>query len=157
VILPDVAPGGTLKPICVSDQLVDVTVRLPSLIVPGLPNPEPVTCTEVLTGPPFGEKSLTKTFCNEKAMLVGTPPTVKVTEPDTAPVGMVAVINPSDHVTMDRLRLPNFKVLAPCVEPNPLPVICTWVPIAPPLGDIAEMTGLGKVNIKSMLLLIPFT
>jgi len=67
------------------------------------------------------------------------------------------VINVSDQLTIGASVVFNFKVLLPCVAPKPLPVICTWAPIGPALGETAEISGFGEVNMNSRLLCRPFT
>jgi hypothetical protein len=65
--------------------------------------------------------------------------------PVVAPVGIVIVILVSLHeLTVSAAPL-RVAMLLPCVEPNPLPVIATWLPILPVVADRLVITGAGDV------------
>jgi hypothetical protein len=61
--------------------------------------------------------------------------------PELAPVGIVIVIEVALHeFTVATVPL-NKTVLLPCVDPNPVPVMVTWLPTEPVVADTPEMTG----------------
>jgi hypothetical protein len=84
-------------------------------------------------------------------LLLVTPLEVTTTAPLLEATGTVAVICVSDQLTMAALLFAIFT--EPWTDPNPLPLICTWVPMGPDEGDSNVMTGLAVVNITSALLL----
>ena len=89
---------------------------------------------------------------NTSVEVLVTPPLVIATTPLVAVAGTVAVTSVSDQFTTVPTTLLNFTVLLPCVAPNPLPLICTWVDIGPEVGENEATKGLGMVNTVSWLL-----
>ncbi len=81
--------------------------------------------------------------------VLGTPPTVTCTGPLGAVAGTVTTICVSLQLTIEAAWPANVIVLAPCVAPNPLPLIWTWTPTGPSVGMSPAMTGFGMVNTKS--------
>jgi hypothetical protein len=105
--------------------------------------------TEVPLAPDVGERLEMDGgvgFVTVKATaLLAVPLTVTTTftAPFARPDGTVAVMEVPllpQFVTL-AVAVPNFTVLGPWVEPNPVPVMVTEVPVAPEVGDKLEMTG----------------
>src|SRR4030095_981529 len=82
--------------------------------------------------------------------LLGVLFTLTTTGPLVAPLGTEAVIDDCPHETTGAGTPEN--VTAPPVDgsPNPLPLITTWVPVVPPVGDSVEIrTSIGVVKVRS--------
>src|SRR5438128_12569046 len=90
-------------------------------------------------------------------VLLPTPPSVTFTGPLVAAEGTVATICASLQLFTVALVPLKVTVLVPCVSPKPLPLICTWVPTGPLVGDKLATIGLGKLNSTSWLLATPLT
>jgi hypothetical protein len=75
--------------------------------------------------------------------LLATPPTVITTFPVVVPHGAATVMLVAlQQVPQGSAVVPlNATVLAPCVEPKPVPAIVTVVPIDPELGDKLVIFG----------------
>jgi hypothetical protein len=63
--------------------------------------------------------------------------------PDVAPAGTVIVIVVPLHALMLTADPFSNTALPPCVPPNPLPEITTWLPIVPVVADTPVITGAG--------------
>jgi hypothetical protein len=63
--------------------------------------------------------------------------------PEVAPVGIVMMIEVLLHELIDAGALFNNTKLPPCEAPKPVPVINTWLPIAPVVAETLVMTGAG--------------
>ena len=129
----------------VSDQLMTVGLPPPisSWLLPCVaPNPEPVIVICVPTGPLEGKTAVTTGVITVKltVWLLPMPPTTTRTGPVVAKVGTVAVICVSDQDVAVAVVPLMVTVLVPCVEPNPLPLICTGVP-GSPLTGLNELTA----------------
>jgi hypothetical protein len=69
--------------------------------------------------------------------------TATANRPDTAPTGIVNVIELSlQEFTVTGASF-SVTMLLPCVAPNPEPEIVAWLPIAPPSGRTLEIAGAG--------------
>jgi hypothetical protein len=69
--------------------------------------------------------------------------TVTSSGPDVAPVGIVIVIPVLPHVLIVTGDPFNRTALFPCVAPNPVPVITTWLPTDPVVAETLVITGAG--------------
>src|SRR5712692_5773078 len=79
--------------------------------------------------------------------LLAAPLTVTTTlkaEPPGRPEGTVAVIEVELQLVVEATVVPNFTVLLPLVDPKPVPVMITEVPVAPEVGDRLEISGAAK-------------
>jgi hypothetical protein len=63
--------------------------------------------------------------------------------PDVAPAGIVVVIDVPLHVLIVTPAPFSSTVLPPCVPPNPVPAITTWLPIDPVVAETPVITGAG--------------
>ena len=63
--------------------------------------------------------------------------------PDVAEVEIVITIDVSLHELTSIGALLSVTALAPCVAPNPDPVITTWLPIAAVVAETLVMLGPG--------------
>ena len=94
---------------------------------------------------------------NEMFVLLFTPPTVTFTGPEVVVADeIVSKICVSDQLTTVSLTALIVIVLPLWVAPNPVPLICTWLPTGPLAGDNPVTTGFGIVNTTSRLLIAPF-
>src|SRR5689334_8322853 len=146
--LPVVAPDGTGTAMLVADQLVGVAVvplNLTVLVPCVAPKFVPVIVTDVPTGPLVGDKLVTvggRPTVNASPLL--TPPsTVTTTLPVVAPVGTGTTMLVADQLVGVAATPLKVTVLAPCVAPNPVPMIVTGVPTAPTAGLRLVSIGAG--------------
>jgi hypothetical protein len=143
VILPVVAPDGTVAVIFVDELTMNVADTPPNLTAVAPVKFVPLIVTDVPTGPLFGEKDV----------IVGAPPPVTlkfvelesvpagvVTEilPLLAPAGTVAVIFVSELIVNAADVPANFTDVAAV---NPEPLIVTDVPTGPLVGENEEIVG----------------
>jgi hypothetical protein len=146
--LPVVAPDGTGTAMLVADQLVGVAV-VPlnfTVLVPCVaPKFVPVIVTDVPTAPVVGDKlvMLGGTLTVNASPLLTPPSTVTTTLPVVAPVGTGTTMLVADQLVGVAATPLNVTVLAPCVAPNPVPVIVTGVPTAPTVGLRLVSIGAG--------------
>src|SRR5258708_33706270 len=63
--------------------------------------------------------------------------------PDVAPAGIVMLIDVPLQVLMATAAPFSNTALPPCIAPNPLPEITTWLPIDPVVAETAVITGAG--------------
>jgi hypothetical protein len=147
VILPVVAPAGTVAVIFVDELTVKVAETPANLTAVAPVKLVPLIVTEVPTGPLFGEKdvivgapvAVTLKFVE----LVSVPPGV-VTEifPVVAPTGTVAVIF-VEEFTVNVADVPlNLTAVAPV---KLVPVIVTVAPTGPLVGEKDVMCGAAPV------------
>jgi hypothetical protein len=66
--------------------------------------------------------------------------------PVVAPAGMVIVIDVLLHALIVTAEPFNRTALPPCVPPNPVPEITTWLPIDPVVADTPVITGAGAAT-----------
>jgi len=73
-------------------------------------------------------------------------------DPEVAPTGIVMLIDvPLQVFTVTAAPFSN-TALPPCIAPNPLPVITTWLPMDPVVAETAVITGAGAaVELTDML------
>jgi hypothetical protein len=162
VILPVVAPEGTVAVICVAETTVKVVaamlLNLTALVVKPVPLKfVPVIVTVLPIGPKVGE--------NEVIVGVGAVVTVKLVEltpvplgvvtligPVVAPVGTVAVICVDElTVKVDAATLLNETPVAPVKF---VPVITTDVPTTPDVGVNDVIVGAGPVPTVKFVALV---
>jgi hypothetical protein len=150
-ILPVVAPVGTGTTMLVADQLVgvaavplNVTVLVPCVA----PKFAPESVTDVPTGPLVGALlvSVGGTLTVNASPLLTPPSTVTTTLPVIAPVGTGTTMLVADQLVGAAAVPLKVTVLAPCVAPNPVPVIVTGVPIAPTVGPRLVSVGAGPAG-----------
>jgi len=143
--LPVIAVDGTVAVMLVALQaVIVVAVPLPNftVLVPWVePKPLPAMITLLPAAPEVGDRLAILTMVKFTPLLA-TPPTVTTTLPVVAPLGTVALM----LVALQRVNVVaaiplNFTVLVPWVDPKPVPVIVTTVPMVPDVGDKLVIDG----------------
>lgn len=153
VILPVVAPLGTLVVICVEVSTVKLALVPSNFTVTAPVKSVPVRTTVVPTGPVAGENEVivgAPTVTVKSVELVAVPfAVVTVILPVEAPAGTVALIL-VDEVTVKVAETPlNFTDEAPV---KPVPLIVTVVPTGPLFGENDEIVGGVGVTVKLLAL-----
>ncbi len=143
LIVPVVAPLGTVAVICVEELTVNVVALVPLNFTALAPvRFAPVIVTVVPTGPLAGEKLVIDgggITVKLDALMAVPPAVVTLIVPVVAPDGTVAVICVSElTVKLDALVPLKFTAVAPV---NAAPVMVTLVPIAPLVGEKLEIEG----------------
>ena len=144
VILPEVAPEGTVAVTCVEEFTVNVVAEVPLNLTEVAPVKfVPVIATDVPTGPETGvneaivggEDEITVKF----AALVAVPLlVVTVILPVVAPAGTVAVIWVSESMLPEAVTPLNLR---PVVVAKPVPVMTTVSPTCPEVGENDVIVG----------------
>jgi len=67
--------------------------------------------------------------------------------PELAPAGIVILTDVPLQLLMVTGAPFSSTALPPCVAPNPVPVITTWLPIEPVVADTAVITGAGAATV----------
>lgn len=149
VIFPVFAPLGTTVVIRVAESTVKPAFVPPNFTVIAPVKSDPVKTTVVPTGPVVGEKELivgAPTVTVKSVALVAVPlAVVTVIFPVVAPAGTVAVILVAE-VTVNVAETPlNLTDEAPV---KPVPVMVTFVPTDPLLGENEVIVGGLGVTVK---------
>jgi hypothetical protein len=141
VIVPVVAPAGTVAVIFVLEVTVKVVAEVPLKLTAVLPvRFVPLMVTTVPTGPLAGENEVKVGGGATLNVLVAAPPgVVTVNEPVTAPVGTVVLIWVSEITLKVAVLL--LKNLTDVVPVKLVPLIVTGRPMAPLDGDSEVMAG----------------
>jgi hypothetical protein len=69
--------------------------------------------------------------------------TETTSEPELAPAGIMTVMPVSLHEFTGTAAPLSSTWLLPCVAPNPLPEMTTWLPTGPFVGETLLITGPG--------------
>jgi len=75
---------------------------------------------------------------------LATPVTVTMTGPVAAPTGTLVAMEVSLQLAGEAATPLNVRVLAPCADPNPNPLIVTVLPAGPAAGDNRLIVGLAS-------------
>ena len=153
VILPVVAPAGTVAVIWVSESMLPEAVTPLNLRPVVVAKPVPVMTTVSPTCPEVGENDVIvgpEPNTVKLAELVAVPAeVVTVILPVVAPVGTVVVI----WVSESMLPVAATPLKArPVVVAKPVPVIVTVAPTAPEVGENEVIVGPVEVSVKLELL-----
>jgi hypothetical protein len=146
LIVPLVAPGGTVAVICVSELTVKLVALVPLNFTAVAPvNALPVIVTLAPTPPLVGEKLVMDgagaVTVKELALVAVPPAVVTLIVPVVAPLGTVAVIC-VEELTVKLVEVVPLNVTA--VAPVKFaPVMVTLVPILPLVGEKLLMVGAG--------------
>jgi hypothetical protein len=135
---PVVAPLGTVTPILVEVQLVEVAEVPLNVTVPVVPKVVPVMVTGAPTAPAMIDKFVMFGVTVKLLGLLATPPPVTTTFPVVAPLGTVTEI--LVEVQFVALAVVPLNVTVPVV-PKVVPVIVTPDPTTPVLVDKFAMFG----------------
>jgi hypothetical protein len=159
---PVVAPVGTIAVTLAELQLVTLaTIPLnATVLVPWVgPKSAPAMVTTVPAGPNGGDKlNIAGTLATVKTTgSLATPPTVTITFPVVAPVGIVPVMDVADQFIMVSPVPFTVTVLLPCVSPKLEPSISTADPRSPLVGETLEINGVGRTVNCTRLLFTPST
>jgi len=149
--LPVVAPAGTGAVMLVSLQLVGVA-GVPLNVTVLVPCRGPNALPEIPTGVPMAPETgitfeMLGTTVNGMELL-GAPPTVTTTLPESAPKGTGVTIVLGPHVVGVAKTPLKETVLAVWVAPKLSPVIVTEAPTVPEVGVTLVMLGGGGPTVK---------
>lgn len=153
--MPVVAPAGTGTTMVVVLQLVGVAsvpLKATVLVPCDAPKFVPARLTEVPAGPDAGFTVLMIGVTVKFTLSLAKPPTVTTTAtvPAVPLFGTRTTMLVAPQLVGEAAIPPIVTVLAPCVAPNPLPVIVTEMPPGPEVGFRLEMLG---VTVKATPLL----
>lgn len=160
---PDTEPEGTLETMLVllQDATGTVVPESATVLAPWVaPKPDPEMVTNVPMFPELGEIPLrfNADVTVKVCPLLAPPPTVTTTFPVVAPAGTGSTIDVADQLVIEAAAVPlKNTVLVPWVDPKPVPVIVTGVPIAPEGGFRLVMLGVGSTVKLTPLLATPLT
>jgi hypothetical protein len=148
---PVVAVEGTVAAICVSDHVTMLAPALGEKVTEFpvcVPKPLPLMWTTAPTGPLAGDKLVITGFgiVNKTSELLPMPFTVTRTGPVSALAGTVTTIWLSLQLTTLARVPPKFTVLDPLVAWKPEPLIVTWVPTIPLVGEMLLTAGGGTLK-----------
>ncbi len=140
-----------LQLVAVADTPLNVTVLVPWVE----PKLEPEIVTAVPSDPDEGLRLLMVGVTVKFTELLATPPTVTMTLPVVAPVGIGTTIPvPLQNVGDPAVPL-KVTELVPCVDPKPVPLIVTEVPTGP--AKMLRLVMLGTTENETPLLAFPPT
>lgn len=144
--LPDVAPLGTGAMMLVALQLVgvaDTPLKVTVLVPCDAPKFVPVMVTEAPKGANVGLRFviLGGTMTVNATGLLATPPTLTITLPLVAPLGMGTVMLASLQLVGVAIVPLKVTVLVPCDAPKFDPAMATVAPTVPELGLKLVMLG----------------
>jgi hypothetical protein len=155
LMVPVVAPPGTVAVICVAELTVNVAAVPLNFTAVAPVKAVPVIVTFVPTAPPVGEKLVMVgggMTVKELALVPVPPAVVTLIVPVVAPAGTVAVICVSEFTVNEAVVPLNFTAVAPV---NAVPVIVTLVPIAPLVGEKLITEGVGMTVKELVLVPVP--
>jgi len=151
LIVPVVAPVGTVAVICVAELTVNVAFVPLNFTAVAPVNAVPVIVTLAPTSPLVGEKLVMvggNTTVKLLALVAVPPGVVTLIVPVVAPAGTVAVICVAE-LTVNVAVVPlNFTAVAPVYA---VPVTVTLAPTAPLLGEKLVIEG-GGITVKELAL-----
>jgi hypothetical protein len=163
LILPVVAPVGTVAVICVAESTVKVAATLLKLTAVAPVKPVPVIFTTVPTGPEVGVKDVMVAQVAatvKSAVLIACAPTgvSTLTFPVVAPEGTIAVTEVALVARVDEAFVV-LNVTVPALSEASrrfVPVMVTDVPVGPHVGVNDVMVGAqvpGSATVKSVVLI----
>jgi uncharacterized protein YjeT (DUF2065 family) len=153
--LPVMAPAGTVTPMLVELQLVEVAIiplNLTVLVPCDVPKFAPVMATEAPTNPDAGLRLVTlgaRVATVKLTPLLADVPTVTTTLPVMAPAGTGTTTLVALQLVGAAVVPLNLTVLVPCVAPKFAPVIVTEAPTRPDVGLRLVMLGATDVLLTS--------
>jgi len=151
LIVPVVAPVGTVAVICVAELTVNVAFVPLNFTAVAPVNAVPVIVTLAPTSPLVGEKLVMvggNTTVKLLALVAVPPGVVTLIVPVVAPAGTVAVICVAELTVNVALVPLNFTAVAPVYA---VPVTVTLAPTAPLLGEKLVIEG-GGITVKELAL-----
>jgi len=151
LIVPVVAPVGTVAVICVAELTVKLAFVPLNFTAVAPVNAVPVIVTLAPTSPLVGEKLVMvggNTTVKLLALVAVPPGVVTLIVPEVAPAGTVAVICVAELTVNVAVAPLNFTAVAPVYA---VPVTVTLAPTAPLLGEKLVIEG-GGITVNELAL-----